>query len=127
LFKQINKNGLVAIIILICLSPFFVFAFSILSGQIYWSLFAPQILQDFHEAEAGQKNVSLSSNYHGQSLDDFRTLLEKAEFECKTDQQQLSCRFLTDTIMDEIYWIVDAQADETKHIIKYRGYIHSIF
>ena len=127
MFKRINKNGFIAIILLICLSPFFVFTLSVLSENLYWSFFAPEILQDFHKAKAGDDDVLFSANYHGQHVSDFKAMLEENGFECKIDQLRLSCRFLTDTIMDAIYWIVDAQADETEHIIKYRGHIHTTF
>ena len=113
--------------LLICLSPFLVFTLSGLSENLYWSFFAPEILQDFHKAKAGNDNILISANYHGQHMNAFTAMLAENGFECKIDQLALSCRFLTDTIIDAIYWIVDAQADETKHIIQYRGHIHSTF
>lgn len=109
------------------MSPFFVFTLKIASDGLYWSYFAPEILQDFNRAKPGSKDVQFSKDYRGQSVDSFKSLLEESGFKCELDQSEIKCQFLTDTLMDEIYWIIDAQLDDTKHIIKYRGYIHSIF
>jgi hypothetical protein len=127
LFKRINKSGLFAIIGLILLSPFFVFTLKVASDSLYWSFFAPEILQDFNRAKSGQKDVLLSKDYRGQTVEEFTALLTESGFNCELDQSELTCRFLTETIMDEIYWIIDAQLDDEKHITKYRGYIHSVF